>query len=46
MGRLSESYLIAWPRLLSAVGTNANCSDVPYLIAIRGKADVADIAFL
>ena len=27
------------------VGTNAKCSDVRYLVAIRGKADVADIAF-
>ena len=30
----------------SPVGTNAKCSDVRYLVAIRGKADVANIAFL
>ena len=30
----------------SGSGTNAKCSDVRYLVAIRGKADVADIAFL
>jgi hypothetical protein len=27
-------------------GTNAKCSDARYLVAIRGKADVAEIAFL
>jgi hypothetical protein len=25
---------------------NAKCSDVRYLVAIKGKAEVADIAFL
>jgi hypothetical protein len=31
---------------MSAFGTKAKCSDVRYLVAIKGKADVADIAFL
>jgi hypothetical protein len=26
--------------------TNAKCSDVRYLVAVKGNADVADIAFL
>jgi hypothetical protein len=30
----------------STHGTNAKCSDVRYLVAIRGKADVADIGLL
>jgi hypothetical protein len=30
----------------SDFGTNAKCSDVRYLVAIRGKADVAGIGFL
>ena len=32
--------------LISAYGTNAKCSDVRYLVAIRGKTNVADISFL
>jgi hypothetical protein len=30
----------------SPSGTNAKCSDVRHLVAIRGKANVADISFL
>ena len=39
-------FVLGNAALTSACGTNAKCSDVRYLVAIRGKADVADIAFL
>jgi hypothetical protein len=31
---------------ISAIGTNAKCRDVRYLVAIRGKTNVADISLL